>query len=159
MDLLFIVLLLICGMALIVLELVAIPGTTAAGLGGVALSVWGIYKVFVEYGYYWGGIIIVFDVAVCIILLVWSLKAKTWKHFAQKEEITSKVNEIKTSVKIGDMGKTVTRLAPMGTAIINGERMEVYTSTSFLDPNTDIIVEEVNGNRIRVKEDKDELPF
>lgn len=57
------------------------------------------------------------------------------------------------------MGKTVTRLAPMGTAIINGERMEVYTSTSFLDPNTDIIVEEVNGNRIRVKEDKDELPF
>ena len=49
MDLLFIILLLVCGMALIILELVAIPGTTIAGLAGVGLSIWGIYRVFVEF--------------------------------------------------------------------------------------------------------------
>ena len=38
----------------------------------------------------------------------------------------------------------------MGTALINNERMEVYTSTSFLDPETDIVVEEVSGSKIRV---------
>lgn len=150
MDLLFIILLLVCGMALIVLELVAIPGTTIAGLSGVGLSIWGIYKVFVEYGSFWGGIVIVFDVLICVVLLIWSLKTKVWKRFAQKEEISSKVNEIKTTVNVGDKGKTITRLAPMGTALINNERMEVYTSTSFLDPETDIVVEEVSGSKIRV---------
>lgn len=156
MDLIFILLLLVCGMALIVLELVAIPGTTIAGLSGVALSIWGIYEVFVEYGAWMGGMVLIFDVVVCLVLLIWSLKTKTWKRFAQKEEISSKVNEIQTTVKAGDIGKTITRLAPMGTALINGERMEVYTSTSFLDPQTDIVVEEVEGNKIRVnKVDKE----
>lgn len=150
MDLLFIILLLVCGMALIVLELVAIPGTTIAGLAGVGLSIWGIYRVFVEYGSFWGGMVIVFDVLVCLILLIFTLKSKLWKRFAQKEEISSKVNEIKTVVNVGDRGKTITRLAPMGTAIINNERMEVYTSTSFLDPETEIVVEEVSGSKIRV---------
>ncbi|MBQ4419947.1 MAG: hypothetical protein II878_00180 [Bacteroidales bacterium] len=150
MDLLFIILLLVCGMALIVLELVAIPGTTIAGLAGVGLSIWGIYRVFVEYGSFWGGMVIVFDVLVCLILLIFTLKSKLWKRFAQKEEISSKVNEIKTVVNVGDRGKTITRLAPMGTALINNERMEVYTSTSFLDPETEIVVEEVNGSKIRV---------
>lgn len=150
MDLLFIILLLVCGMALIVLELVAIPGTTIAGLAGVGLSIWGIYRVFVEYGSWWGGVIILFDVLTCIILVIWSLKTKVWKRFAQKEEISSKVNEIKTVVNVGDRGKTITRLAPMGTALINNERMEVYTSTSFLDPETEIVVEEVSGSKIRV---------
>ena len=150
MDLLFIILLLVCGMALIVLELVAIPGTTIAGLAGVGLSIWGIYRVFVEYGSFWGGMVIVFDVLVCLILLIFTLKSKLWKRFAQKEEISSKVNEIKTVVNVGDRGKTITRLAPMGTALINNERMEVYTSTSFLDPETAIVVEEVSGSKIRV---------
>lgn len=150
MDLIFILLLLVCGMALIVLELVAIPGTTIAGLSGVALSIWGIYEVFAEYGAWMGGMVLIFDVVVCLLLLIWSLKTKTWKRFAQKEEISSKVNEIQTTVKAGDRGKTITRLAPMGTALINGERMEVYTSTSFLDPQTDIVVEEVEGNKVRV---------
>ncbi len=151
MDLVFIVILLVVGMALIILELVAIPGTTIAGISGIILTVWGLVKVFGEYGTFWGGIITAFDVIFCFGLFYWSLKTKTWKRFEQKEEISSKVNEIKTAVKVGDKGKTITRLAPMGTALINGDRMEVYTSTSFVDPDTDIEVEEVEGNKIRVK--------
>ena len=151
MDLIFIIILLIIGIALIVLELIAIPGTTISGIAGIALTVWGIVEVFSEYGSFWGGLITAFAAVFCIGLFIWTLKAKTWKRFAQKTEISSKVNEIKTVVNIGDMGKTITRLAPMGTALINGERMEVYTSTSFVDPNTDIEVEQVEGNKIRVK--------
>ncbi|MBR1769485.1 MAG: hypothetical protein IJ748_03415 [Bacteroidales bacterium] len=153
MDLIFIILLLVAGMVLIILELVAIPGTTIAGLAGIGLTAWGIYEVFVNYGSLYGGMLIVFDVLLSLILIIVSLKTKAWKRFAQKEEISSKVNEIKVKVAEGDRGKTVTRIAPMGTAIINGERMEVYTSTSFLDPDTDIVVEEVRGNKIRVKKE------
>lgn len=151
MELVFIIILLVVGMGLIILELVAVPGTTICGLAGVGLTVWVLVKLFGEYGSFWGGILTAFDVLLCIGLLVWSLKAKTWKKFAQKEEIKGKVNEIKTHVNVGDKGKSITRLAPMGTAMINGERMEVTTTTNFVDPNTDIIVELIEGNRIRVK--------
>ncbi len=151
MDLIFIIILLVIGIILIVLELVAIPGTTISGIAGIILTVWGIVEVFTEYGSLWGGLITTFAALFCIGLFVWSLKTKTWKRFAQKTEISSKVNEIETTVNVGDKGKTITRLAPAGTALINGERMEVYTSTSFVDPNTDIEVEQVEGNKIRVK--------
>ncbi|MBQ9253527.1 MAG: hypothetical protein IJ180_01995 [Bacteroidales bacterium] len=151
MELLYIIILLVFGMALIILELVAIPGTTIAGLGGLALSIWGIVKVFAEYGSSWGFGILLLEVVFCVVLLVYSLRTKTWKRFALKEEISSKVNEIKTNIQVGDKGKTITRLAPTGTALINGERVEVFTSTSFLDPNTEIEVEGMEGNRIRVK--------
>ncbi len=151
MDLVFIIILLVAGMGLIILELVAVPGTTICGIAGVALTVWGLIEMYGGYGVFWGGLITAFDVVLCIGLLVWSLKTKTWKRFAQKEEIKSKVNELEIKVSVGDKGVTVTRLAPTGTALIGGERMEVFTSTNFVDPNTDIIVEQVEGNRIRVK--------
>lgn len=138
-------------MALIILELVAIPGTTISGIVGLCLTVWGLVKVFTEYGVLYGGVLTTLDVIFCVVLFIWSLKTKTWKRFAQKEEISSRVNQIEIPIRVGDKGKTITRLAPMGTALINNERIEVYTSTSFVYPNTDIEVEQVEGNKIRVK--------
>jgi membrane-bound ClpP family serine protease len=54
-------------------------------------------------------------------------------------------------VKVGDKGVSITRLAPVGIAMINDERVEVFTSTSYVDPNTNLVVEQVEGNKIRVK--------
>ena len=151
MELLIILLLLICGMALLVLELVLIPGTTIAGLGGIALTVWGFIRLYAQYGTTTGSIVLAMDILLCIILIIYSLKAKTWKKLAQKEEIVSKVNEITTAIKKGDKGITITRLAPMGTAEINGAKMEVCAETSFVNPDTEITVIEVDGNKIKVK--------
>ncbi|MBR1774200.1 MAG: hypothetical protein IJ759_01615 [Bacteroidales bacterium] len=151
MDLLIILALLVCGMALLVLELVVIPGTTVVGIGGIALTVWGLVRVYAEYGTVVGSLVLGLDIILCVILLVYSLKSGTWKKLAQNEEIDSKVNEIKTAVNVGDTGKSVTRLAPMGTAMINGGQMEVYAETAFVDPDTEITVVQVEGNRIKVK--------
>lgn len=150
MDWIIILLLLIGGMGLVVLELVAIPGTTVAGLCGVGLLIYGIYEMFVGYGTLWGLVALIVSLALCIILLVYTLRGKTWKRAALKEEINSKVNTIQTTVKVGDKGVAVTRLAPMGMAEIAGERMEVYTATSYVEPGTALRVEAVEGNRIRV---------
>jgi membrane-bound ClpP family serine protease len=151
MDLVFIIILLVLGMGLIVLELVAIPGTTISGISGLGLTIYGVYKVFGEYGVFWGLGITFFDLVLCALLLIYSLKTKTWKRFAQNEEITSKVNVVKHQVKVGDKGVSITRLAPVGIAMINDERVEVFTSTSYVDPNTNLVVEQVEGNKIRVK--------
>lgn|SRR5574344_220804 len=151
MDLVFIIILLVLGMGLIVLELVAIPGTTISGISGLGLTIYGIYQVFIEYGAHWGISISLFDLILCVLLLIYSLRSKTWKRFAQKEEITSKMNVVKHQIKVGDKGVSITRLAPMGIAMINDERVEVFTSTSYVDPNTSLVVEQVEGNKIRVK--------
>ncbi len=150
-DLLVILLLLIGGIALVVLELVAIPGTAIVGLCGVGLIVYGIMEVFAEYGSVWGLVAIVVSLAICIGLLVYSLRSKTWKRFILNKEIDSKVNTVKNPISVGDVGISITRLAPMGMAEINSQRVEVYTSTSYVEPQTPLVVEAIEGNRIRVR--------
>jgi membrane-bound ClpP family serine protease len=151
MDLIFILLILAGGIGLLILELVAIPGTTITGLLGCGLIGWGVYNMYAEYGVGWGTFSLIFCIGVAIILLVWSLKAKTWARFSLDKSIDSKVNELKNQVVVGDKGISITRLAPIGIAEIDGERMEVYTATSFVDPNTSIEVVRVEGNKIMVK--------
>ncbi|MDR0789624.1 MAG: NfeD family protein [Bacteroidales bacterium] len=151
MDLIFILLILAGGIGLLILELVAIPGTTIVGLLGLGMISWGVYNMYGEYGVAWGTFSLIFCLAVAILLLIYSLRDKTWKRFSLNKSIDSKVNELTTPVAVGEKGITVTRLAPIGIAEINGERMEVYTATTFVDPNTNIEVERVEGNKIMVK--------
>lgn len=152
MDLLFILLLLVGGLALLVLELIAIPGTTIAGLSGLALIVYGIIRVYAEYGSTWGIISLFVSLILGIGLLIYSLRAKTWKRFALDKSIDSKANEINhEDFKVGDKGISITRLAYAGMAEINGQRIEVFTTTSFVDPKTEIEIERIEGSKIFVR--------
>ncbi|MDD4685402.1 MAG: NfeD family protein [Bacteroidales bacterium] len=152
MDLLFILLFLIGGIILIILEIVAIPGTTVAGLSGVAMLVYGIVQVFNEYGNTWGIITLFIALAFCAFLLIYALRAKTWKKFALNKSIDSKANDIKIEeFKVGDKGITITRLAYAGMAEINGQRIEVFTVNTFLDPKTEVVIERIDGSKIFVR--------
>jgi len=152
MDLLFILLFLIGGITLIVLELVAIPGTTIAGLSGLGMLIYGVYRVFIEFGNVWGIIILFLALIVCIALLIYSLRAKTWKRFALNKSIDSKANDFKVEdFKVGDRGISITRLAYAGMAEINGQSVEVFTTTTFVDPKTEIEIEKIDGSKILVR--------
>ena len=151
MDLVFILLIMIGGIGLLILELLAIPGTTIAGLCGVGLLVYGIYEVFMGYGTFWGVVAILIALVISIALLAYSLRTKTWKRFSLNKEIDSKVNVIENDIHVGDCGVAITRLAPMGMAEINSQRIEVYTSTSYVEPGTALVVEAVEGNKARVR--------
>ena len=152
MDLVFILLIMIGGIGLLILELLAIPGTTIAGLCGVGLLVYGIYEVFMGYGMLWGVVAILIALVISIALLAYSLRTKTWKRFSLNKEIDSKVNVIENDIHVGYCGVAITRLAPMGMAEINSQRIEVYTSTSYVEPGTALVVEAVEGNKVRVRE-------
>lgn len=150
MNILVILLILLGGLALVVLELLAVPGTTIVGLCGLGLLIYGNYEIFVGYGDLWGYTSIFICSVICIGLLIYSLRAKTWKRFSLNASIDSKVNVVDEKIQVGEEGVAITRLAPVGMAEINGERIEVYTSTSYIDANTPLIVEAVEGNRVRV---------
>ncbi len=156
MELFFILLLLIGGLVLIVLELVAIPGTTIAGLGGVGLIAYGLVRVYSEYGNMWGTIALLICVIITVILLIYSLRAKTWKRFTLNESIESKVNVIEEEAfKVGDRGISITRLASGGIAEFDGHRIEVYSITSYVDPQTEVEIDRIENRRVYVRPIKD----
>jgi membrane-bound ClpP family serine protease len=152
MDLFFILVLLVGGLILLVLELIAIPGTTIAGLSGLAMIVYGVVRVYAEYGTTWGTISLFVSLFIGIGLLIYSLRAKTWRKFALNKSIDGKAFEInKEDFQVGDKGISITRLAYAGMAEINGQRIEVFTTTSFVDPKTPIEIERIEGSKIFVR--------
>ena len=55
-------------------------------------------------------------------------------------------------VRLGDCGKTLTRLRPAGKALINGRRMDVIAQGEMIDEGRMVEVVEIEGVRIVVRE-------
>ena len=79
------------------------------------------------YGTTAGHIVLAATLLASVLSLVLSLRSKTWKKMALDTVIDGKVNTIDDKLKIGDVGKTVSRLAPAGKALFNNEFYEVHT--------------------------------
>lgn len=147
-----IIVLLLVGFLLLLLEMLVLPGITVAAILGfiaIALAIWGAFN---SYGTTAGFITLGATGVGSIVFLVFALKSRTWSRLSLKSAIDGKVNVInEVSVKKGDTGTTVSRLAPAGKAMINGDYYEVHTIGEFLDPGTEVIVTKVEFNKITVK--------
>jgi membrane-bound ClpP family serine protease len=148
-TLLIIVLLL--GVILLTLEIVALPGGVA-GVFGVLLMGFGVWHSYALYGNTVGTIILLCSIGLCVLMLTLLMKRKTWQRFSLNEEVDSKVNEVESTVKVGTRGVTISRLAPTGKALIEGEQMEVHAVNKFIDPDRPIEVVGTEGYRIDVVE-------
>lgn len=151
-TLLIIVLLL--GVLLLALEIVALPGGIA-GTFGVLLIGLGVWQSYAVFGSSVGTIVLLCAIALCVLMLIWFMKTKTWKRFSLNEESNSKVNQLEPAVKAGTRGVTISRLAPTGKALIDGETMEVHAVNKFIDPDRPIEVVATEGYRIDVVETSD----
>ena len=154
MNTALIIIILILGVALLALEIVALPGGVA-GFFGVGLIGVGVWQSYGQFGNNVGTIILICAIALCILMLILFMKAKTWKRFSLNEEVDSKVNQLEPAVKAGSHGVTISRLAPTGKALIDGEQMEVHAVNKFIDPDRPIEVVGIEGYRIDVVETND----
>ncbi len=144
--------LIIVGFIFLLLEILVLPGTNVAGVIGFILLVVGVWQAYAVYGGKSGTITLIATVVVSAIILYYSLQAKTWRRVSLKSEINGKVNIVdKNKVKPGDKGKTVSRLAPMGKAYINGVYVEVSSEGEFIDQNTEIEIIKIDHKKIIVK--------
>lgn len=151
MSLWIIAIVILVGMVLLTLEIVALPGGIAGVCGGIFACV-GIISAYKGYGSTAGTIALVATIVLGIALLVFFMKKRTWKHFSLDSEMDGKVNTHDSpSIFVGATGVTVSRLAPMGTAEIGGNLVEVSTISDFIDPNQEIEVLSVEENKIFVK--------
>ena len=154
MNTTLLIIVLILGVVLLALEIVALPGGIA-GAFGVGLIGFGVWQTYALFGTKVGTIVLLCAIALCVLMLIWFMKTKTWNSFSLNEESDSKVNQLEPTVKIGTKGVTISRLAPTGKALIDGETMEVHAVNKFIDPDRPIEVVSLEGYRIDVVETSD----
>lgn len=144
--------LILIGLLFIVLEILVIPGQGVFGIIGLIVMAIGIYQTYKVYDNTAGHIVLASSFGLSVISLVISLRSKTWKKMMLSSKINSKVNIIdEQNIKIGDIGKSISRLAPSGKALINNEYYEVRTNGEFVDQSKEIEVIEIEYNKIIVK--------
>lgn len=149
---LIILALIVIGLLFLVLEILVIPGVGVAGIIGFILLGIGVWQTYIVYGATTGHLVLGGTIILTFVFLALSLRSKTWKRVMLNSSIDSKVNVIdETKLKPGDKGIADSRLAPAGTALINGDYYEVRTTGEFIDPDTALEVTKLESNKVFVK--------
>lgn len=148
-----VILLIVLGILLFVIEFLLVPGVTIAGIGGLVLTVFGVYKAFNDFGSTVGVWVLIGTLMMSVFVIAMSLRARTWSRLMLKTKVEGKVDEDITEdqIKEGDPGRSITRLAPMGKIEVNGIVREAKSTQGYIDEHTDIMVVSVKGTRITVK--------
>jgi len=160
MSLGLIIFLIVVGLLLFIIEFMLIPGVTVAGVGGAICILTGIVFAFVSFGTATGLVVLGITALVMVILTVLMLRANTWNKFMLKATIDGKVDTVgaeEGKVKPGDTGITVTRLAPGGKVLVNGEYFEAKSVDILIDPRQDIEVIRIDDNKLIVKPIKKQI--
>jgi len=149
-----IIFLIILGILLFLVEFLIVPGITIAGIGGAISIITGVVLAF----YYEGpttGLIVLITTAVLIgLTAVFMLKAGTWKKLMLNKAIDSKVDLVRKDegrIKIGDKGKAITRLNPMGKVMVGNDFYEAKTMDKLIDQNTEVEIVKIESNKLIVK--------
>ncbi len=147
-----IIILIIIGLVLIIAELIFVPGTTFVGIIGLLCTIIGIFMVFADYGNtagYWtiGGTLIVTAAAI-----FYSFQSNSWDRFSLKSTSESRVNEDDVfNFQVGETGKTISDLKPIGKAEIFGKIYEVRSKGDWIGTGQQIKVTKIDHKRIFVE--------
>lgn len=147
-----VIILLLVGLALIWLEFLVIPGTTIAGIGGIILMGTGIYLAYHFIGPKTGMYSLMGAAVMLVISIVVFLKSNTWKKLSLNDNIDSKVDTYEEeSIKKGDEGICISRLAPSGRICTGAQEVEAESVDGLLDPQTKVVIIKVLRNKVYVK--------
>jgi membrane-bound ClpP family serine protease len=152
MSIFAIILLILLGLVLLLIEFAVIPGVTIAGIGGFLLLAASVYISFSEYGTGAGFLTLTFVLVASPLMVYYLFKSKSGKKMILESKIDGKVETINNSkINVGDTGKSVGRLAPMGKVKVNGEIIEAQSTGSFIDQNKEIRILKILSNKIIVE--------
>lgn len=148
-----VIILIVLGILLFVIEFLLVPGVTVAGIGGLILTVLGVYKAFDDFGSTVGIWVLIGTLMLSVFVIAMSLRARTWSRLMLKTNVKGTVDHDITEdqIKPGDRGTTLTRLAPMGKIEVNGIVREAKSLEGYIDEHSSIEVVVVEGTRISVK--------
>ena len=133
-----IITLILVGIVLIIAEILLVPGIGVAGVLGLLSMGGSCWYAFYEFGNITGAIVTAVTTLVLVAFAVIVLRAQTWKKMTLNTKIESKVNNMPIELRVADRGRTVTRLAPMGSVRFGNEVVEVKALEGMIDPDIDV---------------------
>jgi len=148
-----IILLILLGIFLFVVEILLVPGITVAGIGGLILTVLGVYRAFDLYGTETGVWTLIGTLLVSILVITFSLRPKTWGKLMLNANVEGNVDTPLTEeqVKPGDVAETLTRLAPGGKILVKDMVREARSVEGYINEHSKVEVVSVEGTKITVK--------
>lgn len=151
MTVVILIVLLVVAILLFALEIFVLPGISIAGLGAAVAYVYAFYYAFTELGNTAGMISILVAVISIVGCVVWFMKSKTVDRLSLKETLASPENPIHVyGLKVGDSGRTVTKLSLIGKALIHDALVEVHSADGFIDEKTPVKIIRIENNTVYV---------
>ena len=149
-EMLIIAFLMVVAIVLILLEIFMLPGITVAGVGGFLFAAGGLFYAYSVSTI--GNVTLAVSSLVFAASFIWLLRSKSFNRVALKTDIDSKlVSSRDLGIVPGDEGLTLSRLAPIGKARINGITVEAKSMDELIDENTPVEVIRVDGYNVIVK--------
>ena len=145
-----IITLILVGLLLVFAEILIIPGVGIAGVLGLLAMGGSCAYAFIEMGNLTGVIVTSINAVLLVALTIWVLRAQTWKRLSLETNIDSKAVVLEVEVTVGDKGKSVTRLAPMGTVRFGDKSLEATSIEGLIDPGVEVQVVAIEDSKIYV---------
>jgi membrane-bound ClpP family serine protease len=144
--------LILFGLALLVAEIIFVPGTTLVGVLGFVFLIIGIGLSFHYFGSNVGWITAGGAAVASGLVLYFSFKANVWGRFALKSSNQGKVNEGELEgLAPGQEGVALSALRPVGKAEVAGRTYEVKTLGGYVTTGTKIRIIQILSNQIIVE--------
>jgi membrane-bound ClpP family serine protease len=145
------------GVIALVLEIFVTPGFGVSGLAGLLFIGLSIYLAANSGTQAIASLVIAIVITLIglIIAIKVLTKRKAWKSLVLDQKLETQQGYVaavgKLNECIGCIGIALTTLRPAGTALINGQRIDVVTDGNFIDKDCKVVVKVVQGSRVLVE--------
>ena len=147
----------LAGVLIIIAEII-LPSGGLLSLVAVGLFGYSLFIVFHDISTMAGTYFVLADLIIIPALLALGLKILSRSPATLRETLSSESGVVSQSPELesfmGREGKSVTDLRPGGTAIIDDKRLDVVSRGEYIEKDSNLIVVEVTGNQIIVRENK-----
>ena len=158
------ILIILAGVALLIIEIIIIPGFGFAGIGGILLILWGLYELLlpdtpigpeIEIMAMWGFIIgIVGSIFGLFLLFKLMIKTSFWQRLTSPG-----VGGVEAGYSasggwenlVGQEGTAQSDLRPSGWITVKDQRLFVVTEGDFIEKECKVKIHSVDGNRVVVR--------
>lgn len=155
MEWIIVLMLVVIGFVLLILEFLVLPGVNVAGIIGFACVCFGVYLGYKFFGTKAGHFILLATAVGGFVVTWYALRTQTWKRLSLNSSIDSTIEGVDESVKVGDCGICLGRLAPMGKVKVGDTIVEALSQSGYIDSHAEVEVVKVNKDKIIVKLKKD----
>ncbi len=149
---LIIIILTLVALLLYAIEAFVTPGFGVSGICATVCVIVADVLVFGNYGAVAAIVALLLSTAAVLLFFWWFGKSRTLDRISLRSTIDSTAaTPDQLSVRVGDEGHALTRLALIGNAEIRGKVVEVKSADGFINEGTAIVVTSVNEASVLVR--------